>query len=93
MAELVDTTTELLQQLIRNECVNDGTKESGHELRSVDTLQGFLEGEGLDVQRYEPAPGRGSLVARIEGKRPHRAFPLSHGPHRRRPGQRGRLGQ
>ena len=70
MAELVDTTTELLQQLIRNACVNDGTKESGHELRSVDTLQGFLEGSGLDVERYEPAPGRGSLVARIEGSDP-----------------------
>jgi len=70
MAELVDTTTDLLQQLIRNACVNDGTVESGHELRSVDLLQGFLEGGGLDVQRYEPAPGRGSLVARIEGSDP-----------------------
>ncbi len=71
MAELVDTTTELLQQLIRNACVNDGTKESGHELRSVDLLEGFLEGSGLDVQRYEPAEGRGSLVARIEGSDPN----------------------
>ncbi len=70
MAELVDTTTELLQQLIRNECVNDGSKESGNELRSVDLLEGFLEGSGLDVQRYEPAEGRGSLVARIEGSDP-----------------------
>ena len=57
MAELVDTTTDLLQQMIRNACVNDGTVESGHELRSVDLLQGFLEGGGLDVQRFEPAPG------------------------------------
>ena len=71
MAGLVDTTTELLQQLIRNACVNDGTKGSGNELRSVDTLQGFLEGSGLDTQRYEPAPGRGSLVARIEGSDPN----------------------
>ena len=70
MAELVDETTELLQQLIRNACVNDGTVESGNELRSVDTLQHYLEGGGLDTQRYEPAPGRGSLVARIEGSDP-----------------------
>ena len=70
MAELVDDTTELLQQLIRNACVNDGTVESGNELRSVDTLQHYLEGGGLDTQRYEPAPGRGSLVARIEGSNP-----------------------
>ena len=69
--KLADTTTELLQQLIRNECVNDGSKDSGHELRSVDTLQGFLEGGGLDIQRFEPAPGRGSLVAKIEGSDPN----------------------
>ena len=31
--------TELLQQLIRNACVNDGTPESGHEPRSVDLLR------------------------------------------------------
>jgi len=31
--------TDLLQQLIRNACVNDGTPASGHELRSVDLLQ------------------------------------------------------
>ncbi len=29
---------ELLQELIRNACVNDGTLESGHEERSVATL-------------------------------------------------------
>ncbi|MCP3911474.1 MAG: M20/M25/M40 family metallo-hydrolase [Actinomycetia bacterium] len=71
MTELVDTTTELLQQLIRNACVNDGTVESGHEIRSVDLLHGFLEGSGLDIQRYEPVDGRGSLVARIPGTNPN----------------------
>lgn len=64
------TVTELLQQLIRNECVNDGTVESGFEARSADVLQTFLEGPGLDVQRYEPQPGRTSVVARIEGSDP-----------------------
>lgn len=62
--------TELLQQLIRNRCVNDGTDESGHEARSVDLLEHYLEGTGLDVERYEPLPGRASLVARIEGTDP-----------------------
>ncbi|CAN5715305.1 M20/M25/M40 family metallo-hydrolase [soil metagenome] len=62
--------TELLQQLIRNACVNDGTRASGGEIRSVDTLSGYLEGSGLDLQRYEPEPGRASLVARIEGRYP-----------------------
>src|SRR3954465_13868547 len=62
--------TELLQHLIRNACVNDGTDESGHETRSVDLLQEYLEGSGLDLERYEPTPGRASLVGRIEGRNP-----------------------
>ncbi len=62
--------TDLLQDLIRNQCVNDGTVASGHENRSVDLLRGYLEGAGLDVERYEPQPGRESLVGRIEGSDP-----------------------
>jgi acetylornithine deacetylase/succinyl-diaminopimelate desuccinylase-like protein len=62
--------TELLQALIRNACVNDGTKESGGESRSADLLAGVLEGPGLDLETYEAAPGRRSLVARIEGTDP-----------------------
>jgi acetylornithine deacetylase/succinyl-diaminopimelate desuccinylase-like protein len=62
--------TDLVQDLIRNACVNDGTVESGGEARSVDLLRGYLEGTGLDVERYEPQPGRASLLARIEGSDP-----------------------
>ncbi|MDP9333187.1 MAG: peptidase M20 family protein, partial [Actinomycetota bacterium] len=59
--------TELLQQLIRNACVNDGTAESGHEQRNTDVLRAYLEGSGLEIESFEPTPGRTSLVARIEG--------------------------
>jgi acetylornithine deacetylase/succinyl-diaminopimelate desuccinylase-like protein len=62
--------TDLLQQLIRNACVNDGTVASGGEARSVDALQSYLGDTGFDVERYEPEPGRASLVARIEGRNP-----------------------
>ena len=62
--------TDLLQQLIRNQCVNDGRVESGQETRSVDLLGNYLEGAGLDLERYEPQPGRTSLVTRIEGSDP-----------------------
>ncbi|HET8620002.1 MAG TPA: M20/M25/M40 family metallo-hydrolase [Acidimicrobiales bacterium] len=62
--------TDLLQHLIRNACVNDGTRGSGHETRSADLLAGYLDGSGLDVQRFEAVPGRASLVARLEGRRP-----------------------
>jgi len=65
-------TVELLQQLIRNECVNDGTIGSGHEARTSDVLRTYLAGSGLDIEVYEPdgAPGRTSLVARVEGSDP-----------------------
>ena len=63
--------TELLQQLIRNACVNDGTVGVGRRGRAAPTCSPtYLEGPGLDLERYEPAPGRTSLVARIEGTDP-----------------------
>ena len=62
--------TDLIQHLIRNACVNDGTAASGGERRSVDVLESYLEGSGLDLETYEPTPGRASLVARIEGTDP-----------------------
>jgi acetylornithine deacetylase/succinyl-diaminopimelate desuccinylase-like protein len=68
--ELTGQTVDLLQTLIRNRCVNDGTAESGHEVRNADVLRQYLGDTGLDIQQYEPAPGRGSLVARIEGTDP-----------------------
>ena len=65
-----DQTVELLQQLIRNQCVNDGRKESGEEVRNSQLLQDYLAGTGLDLETYEAAPGRESVVARIEGSDP-----------------------
>jgi len=69
---LTAQTVELLQQLIRNRCVNDGSVGSGQEVRTSDVLRAYLEGSGLDLEVYEPAgaPGRASLVARIEGTDP-----------------------
>lgn len=70
MPELVDEVTDLLQHLIRNACVNDGTPGSGEEVRNADLLQAYLEGTGADIQRFEPVPGRTSVVARVEGSDP-----------------------
>ena len=89
--QLTGEVTELLQALIRNACVNDGTPESGQEVRTADVLQTYLEGGGLDVERFEPTPGRRSVVARIEGTRPDAPDAAAHGPHRRRAGVAGRL--
>jgi acetylornithine deacetylase/succinyl-diaminopimelate desuccinylase-like protein len=63
-------TVDLLRQMIRNQCVNDGTVESGEEIRTADLLTTYLEGAGLDVETFEPEPGRASMVARIEGTDP-----------------------
>jgi acetylornithine deacetylase/succinyl-diaminopimelate desuccinylase-like protein len=68
---------ELLQQLIRNQCVNDGTPESGHEHRSVDTLVEYF---GRPGEVFERAPGRQSLIYRIEGSDPD-APSLALAPH------------
>ena len=67
---LTGETVELLQTLIRNRCVNDGTAGSGEEVRNADVLQQVVEGAGVAVERYDAAPGRTSIVARIEGSDP-----------------------
>jgi len=67
---LTNETVELLQALIRNQCVNDGTAESGHEDRSARLLRDELEGTGVDLQTFEPTPGRTSLICRWPGTDP-----------------------
>ncbi len=67
---LTNETAELLQSLIRNRCVNDGTPESGEEVRNSDLLETYLEGAGVELERFDPIPGRRSLVSRIEGTDP-----------------------
>lgn len=62
-----DPTVQLLQRLIQNRCVNDGSPESGHEERSVETLAEYL-GERGEV--IEPVPGRQSVVYRVPGSDP-----------------------
>ncbi|MFZ0014529.1 MAG: M20/M25/M40 family metallo-hydrolase [Acidimicrobiia bacterium] len=67
----------LLQRLIRNRCVNDGTPGSGHEHRSVETLTEFF---GVEGEIFEPSPGRQSLIYRIAGSDPD-APSLGLSPH------------
>ena len=65
--DLTSETVDLLQTLIRNGCVNDGTPESGEEVRNADVLQTLIEGPGVEVERFEPTSGRVSIVGRIKG--------------------------
>ena len=50
---------ELLQQMIRNACVNDGRDASGDEVRSVELSRSDLAGPGSTSRCYEPQPGAG----------------------------------
>jgi acetylornithine deacetylase/succinyl-diaminopimelate desuccinylase-like protein len=67
---LTAETVELLQALIRNRCVNDGAPDSGGESRNADALLSLVELPGVDIERWEPVPGRASFVARLAGRDP-----------------------
>ncbi|MBN1797785.1 MAG: M20/M25/M40 family metallo-hydrolase [Spirochaetales bacterium] len=60
----------LLQELIRNKCVNDGTPDSGQEVRSAETLNKFFSKHGIKTTILESHPGRSNLLVRIPGKDP-----------------------
>ena len=64
-----DPTVQLLQEHIRNACVNDGTAESGHEERSVRTLAEYFGVEG-ECSSSPPAASPSSTGCRIRPRRP-----------------------
>jgi acetylornithine deacetylase/succinyl-diaminopimelate desuccinylase-like protein len=68
--DLTGDTVELLQTLIRNECVNDGSADSGNETRNADVLQAYVDRPGVEIERFGPTPERQSFVARIPGTDP-----------------------
>jgi len=57
-------TITLLSELIQNKCVNP----PGNELKSIHTIQRFLQERNIETQIFESAPSRGNLVARISGR-------------------------
>ena len=65
-------TVELLQAMIRNACVNDGTPESGHEVRSADVLRPTSRAAASTSSASSRRPAGRSVVARIEGTDPPR---------------------
>jgi acetylornithine deacetylase/succinyl-diaminopimelate desuccinylase-like protein len=65
---LTGETVDLLQAMIRNACVNDGTTASGQETRNSDLLDQALD--GLPREHFEPLPGRRSVLATVEGSDP-----------------------
>lgn len=70
MDESTSEVIDLLQRLIRNRCVSEGLPSTGTESVNADLLRSHVGSSGLDVEWFEPAPGRASLVVRIEGTDP-----------------------
>ncbi|WP_156232449.1 M20/M25/M40 family metallo-hydrolase [Corynebacterium occultum] len=65
---LYDDTLELLQTMVRNACVNDLTADSGEEYRNAITLEEFFKDTpNVEVQRFEPHPGRVSVAFTVPG--------------------------
>jgi acetylornithine deacetylase/succinyl-diaminopimelate desuccinylase-like protein len=60
---------ELTQALIRNACVNDGLNPAS-EIPNSDLVIATLEGSGFDIEVFDAAPGRRSVVARLSGSNP-----------------------
>ncbi|QNQ89243.1 M20/M25/M40 family metallo-hydrolase [Corynebacterium poyangense] len=73
---LYDDTLRLLSDLVRNACVNDYTPDSGHEHRNADTLCTFFQDTPVNIQRFEPHPGRVSVAFSVPGTDPQ-AEPLT----------------
>lgn len=74
---LYEETLSLLQELIRNACVNDLTPDSGQEVRNADTLERFFAGvPNVEIQRLEPRPGRTTIIFTVPGSDPE-AEPLT----------------
>jgi acetylornithine deacetylase/succinyl-diaminopimelate desuccinylase-like protein len=57
---------ELTQALIRNACVNDGSSQVS-EVPNAELLHGVLGSCGVDIEQFDAAPGRRSIIARLPG--------------------------
>ncbi|MHA1557530.1 MAG: M20/M25/M40 family metallo-hydrolase [Candidatus Heimdallarchaeota archaeon] len=59
----IDETITLLQELVRNECVNP----PGNEMVNIKSIEKFLEKKGIECKIFESDKNRGNLIARIKG--------------------------
>ena len=84
--------TDLLQQLIRNACVNDGSASVRPARRGASTLlQPYLDGRGARHRALRAVTGTRRASCAASKAPTRRADVAAHGSHRRRAGERGRL--
>ena len=70
--EMLDEITGLMQEMIRNKCVNP----PGNEMKSIQTVERFLSSYGIESEVFESAPERGNLLAEMKGTGDHPSFML-----------------
>ena len=58
-----DEIVSLIQEKIRNRCVNP----PGDEMKSIRTIERYLSSFGVESEIFESAPDRGNLLANIKG--------------------------
>ncbi len=58
----------LNQALVRIPSVNTGAMPTGNETEVCEYVQRWLAEDGIDSEILESAPGRGNLIARLEGR-------------------------
>ncbi|TFG08689.1 M20/M25/M40 family metallo-hydrolase [Candidatus Thorarchaeota archaeon] len=61
--EAQDEIIDLMQEMVRNKCVNP----PGNEMKSIRTIERFLNGYGVKPEVFQSAPQRGNLYAEIRG--------------------------
>ena len=79
MPDPQDEVVEICRDLIRFASVNDGTGQGKGERAAAEYVAGLLSEVGLEPQLFESAPGRASVVCRVEGEDPGRDALLLHG--------------
>jgi len=70
--EMLDEITDLMQEMIRNKCINP----PGNEMKSIRTVERFLSSYGIESEIFVSAPERGNLLAVMEGSGNHPSLML-----------------
>jgi len=66
--ELRDEIVALEQDLVRIPTVNTGSMPTGNETEVCQYMKDWLAVDGIDSEIIESAPGRGNVIARLEGR-------------------------
>jgi acetylornithine deacetylase/succinyl-diaminopimelate desuccinylase-like protein len=76
MANSRDEIVALMKECIRNRCINP----PGGEMKSIRTIDKYLQSYGMETEVFETAPERGNLLSMIGGtaERPSLMFGPSH---------------